>query len=87
MEQTGTVLVVEDDRNLIDLLRMHLSDIGFKVDTACTGTDGLAKAMAGEYDLIVLDLMLPGIDGLSICRRVRERDKYTPIMMLTARSE
>jgi two-component system alkaline phosphatase synthesis response regulator PhoP len=87
MEHTNTVLVIEDDKNIVDLLTIHLSDIGFEVETAATGTDGLARAMSGSYGLIVLDLMLPGIDGLSICRRVREKDEYTPILMLTARSE
>ena len=87
MEQKGTILVVEDDKNIVNLLALHLSDIGFEVDAASTGTEGLEKAMSGSYSLIVLDLMLPGIDGLSICRKVREQDSYTPIMMLTARSE
>jgi two-component system, OmpR family, alkaline phosphatase synthesis response regulator PhoP len=87
MEHKNRILVVEDDKNIVDLLGIHLSEIGFEVDTASNGSDGLTKAMSGNYDLLVLDLMLPGIDGLSICRKVREQDEYTPILMLTARSE
>jgi two-component system, OmpR family, alkaline phosphatase synthesis response regulator PhoP len=87
MEHKNRVLVIEDDKNIVDLLAIHLSEIGFEVESASDGTDGLKKAMAGGYGLMVLDLMLPGIDGLSICRRVREQDKHTPILMLTARSE
>ena len=87
MNQTSAVLVIEDDRNLVDLLTLHLADLGLRVDTASDGSKGLSMAMSGSYDLIILDLMLPGVDGLSICRQVRDRDTYTPILMVTARSE
>ena len=87
MTRSNTVLVIEDDKNLVDLLSLHLSDIGLQVDSASNGTAGLDMANSGEYDLIILDLMLPGIDGLSICRQVRHRDTYTPILMVTARSD
>ena len=87
MEGKEKVLIVEDDLDLVDLLKIHLSDIGFTVDSADQGRAGLAKALEGKYDLIVLDLMLPGYDGMEICRRVREKDNYTPILMLTAKTE
>jgi DNA-binding response OmpR family regulator len=87
MAQSRAVLVIEDDRNLVNLLKLHLSDIGLRVDSASEGTAGLRMATSGSYDLIILDLMLPGVDGLSICRQVRNQDRYTPILMVTARSE
>ena len=87
METQTRALIIEDDKNIIDLLELHLADIGMKIDTAMTGSEGLQKARSGDYGLIVLDLMLPGIDGLSICRAIRENDARTPILMVTARSE
>ena len=87
MEDAHSVLVVEDDKNLIDLLSLHLSDIGFRVDTSLNGTEGLEKAMTGTYDLIVLDLMLPGMSGYEICRELRDSGFQSPIIMLTARQD
>lgn len=87
MDNENRALVIEDDKNIIDLLELHLADIGMAIDTARSGTDGLRKAQNGDYSLIVLDLMLPGIDGLSICREIRQSDTHTPILMVTARSE
>lgn len=87
METETRALIIEDDKNIIDLLELHLADIGMRIDTAMTGTQGLEMARGGGYGLIVLDLMLPGIDGLSICRAIRENDSRTPILMVTARSE
>lgn len=87
MERTDIALVVEDDKDLVNLLRLHLSDMGLAIDAAHTGTEGLRKAQEGGYAIIILDLMLPGVDGLSICRRVRRQDHYTPIVMVTARSQ
>ena len=84
---TPRALIIEDDENIIDLLALHLLDIGIAADTATTGNEGLAKIRNHGYSLIVLDLMLPGMDGLSICRSVRERDPHTPILMVTARSD
>lgn len=81
-----TVLVIEDDRDIADLITMHVTDAGLTVDVASDGTTGLEKAMNGTFDLIILDLMLPGVDGLSICRSVRKRDRYVPILVVTARS-
>lgn len=80
------ILVVEDDRDIAELLRVHLKDMGFHADLAFDGSSGLAKAEASSYELIILDLMLPGVEGLDICRRVRGQAHYTPILMLTARS-
>ena len=80
------ILVIEDNKDLAHLLEIHLRDLSYHVDLAFEGTKGLAKAEATTYDLIVLDLMLPGMDGLEICRRLRNRGGYTPILMLTSKS-
>ena len=80
------ILVIEDDADISHLLEIHLADIGFAVDVAGNGIDGLERARRQDYSMIVLDLMLPGLDGLEICRRLRGEAKSTPILMLTARS-
>jgi len=80
------ILVVEDNRDLARLLDIHLRDLSYEPDLAFDGDTGLAKAESGHYDLIILDLMLPGLDGLEICRRLRSRPGYTPILMLTSKS-
>lgn len=80
------ILVIEDDRDIADLVSLHLRDLGLEVDQALDGRSGLDKALGTPYDLIVLDLMLPGLDGLEICRRLRTQSRYVPVLMLTARS-
>ncbi len=80
------ILVVEDNKDLAHLLDMHLRDLSYEVDLALDGDHGLAKAQTEKYDLIILDLMLPGVDGLEICRRLRSKGGYTPILMLTSKS-
>jgi two-component system alkaline phosphatase synthesis response regulator PhoP len=81
------VLIIEDDREIADLVALHLRDLGLDPERAADGRAGLAKALAGDWSLIVLDLMLPQLDGLTVCRRIREGNPFTPILMLTARSE
>src|SRR3990172_2253244 len=81
------VLVVEDDKSIADLLEIHLIDLHCNVTKVLDGEEGLKKALSEEYDLIVLDLMLPKLDGLEICKKVRSRDIYTPVLMLTSKSE
>ena len=80
------VLIVEDDPNVVELARLYLTRDGHEVLTAPDGREGLRRALEDAPDLIVLDLMLPGIDGMTICRRVRQ-DSQIPIVMLTARVE
>ena len=80
------VLVIEDQQDIAHLVRLHLQDLPCKVELAFDGPSGLACAQKQHFDLVVLDLMLPGIDGLEVCRRLRERPVYTPIMMLTAKA-
>ncbi len=81
-----SILIIEDNKELAHLLELHLRDLGFTVDTVLDGVSGIAKAEAGSYDLIILDLMLPGLDGLEICRRLRSKASYAPILMLTSKS-
>lgn len=80
------VLLIEDDRDIAGLVGMHLGDEGYEVVTFHDGSEGLAAAKAQNFDLLVLDLMLPGTDGLTICRELRNRERYLPILMLTAKS-
>jgi DNA-binding response OmpR family regulator len=79
------LLLVEDDRAIADTVAAGLAEQGFTVTRAESYTDGLSAATSGAFDLIVLDLMLPGGSGLELCARLRERSVTTPILMLTAR--
>src|SRR5437764_11177081 len=81
-----SVLVIEDDRDIAQLVKIHVEELHCRVKLVHDGTVGLAEAESGSYDLIILDLMLPGIDGLEITRRLRARTNYTPLLMLTAKS-
>ena len=80
------ILVVEDDPDICHLLELHLRDNAYEVDVVGNGIDGLNRAGNHDYRLIVLDLMLPGLDGLELCRRLRGQAIATPILMLTAKS-
>ena len=79
------VLLIEDDRKAAKLLSKGLNEEGFVVDVAATGEAGEEQAFVNEYDVIVLDWLLPGKDGLAVCQALRARDVTTPILMLTAR--
>ncbi len=79
------ILVVEDELKMASLLRRGLLEEGHAVDVARTGDDALWMGRAVEYDAIVLDLMLPGVDGIEVCRRLRESGVWAPVLMLTAR--
>jgi DNA-binding response OmpR family regulator len=86
MKAKPGLLIVEDEEAIL----VGLTDVfiyhGFKVDAAGDGRDGLQKALSGQYDLIILDVMLPFIDGFTLCNKIRERDRDQPIIMLTAKS-
>ena len=81
------VLVVEDEARLAETLAQLLREQNYRVDVVYNGGDGLAYAESGQYDVIVLDVMLPGIDGYEVARTLRRKKNGTPILMLTARSE
>jgi DNA-binding response OmpR family regulator len=80
------VLVVDDERAIRRLLRMYLTDGGFTVAEAATGEEAIEQVRRGGIDIVLLDLMLPGMDGYEVCRRLRETTS-TPVIMLTARGE
>lgn len=80
------VLVVEDEGDLARVIKRHVENIGCQVRIAPTGESALEAAATSEFDLVLLDVMLPGIDGLEVCRRLRARQQYMPVLMLTARS-
>ncbi|MBU1359710.1 MAG: response regulator transcription factor [Gammaproteobacteria bacterium] len=86
MDSAKRVLIVEDDAHIAELLRMHLHDEGYRVEHAADGTEGMRQLEKGDWDALVLDLMLPGVDGLEICRRARAMTRYTPIIITSARS-
>jgi two-component system, OmpR family, response regulator len=79
------ILIVEDELKMASLLRRGLVEEGHAADVARTGDDALWMAQAVEYDAIVLDLMLPGLDGVEVCRGLRRSDVWSPVLMLTAR--
>jgi two-component system, OmpR family, copper resistance phosphate regulon response regulator CusR len=79
------ILVIEDEPLMAAILQEGLEEARFVVETALDGEEGLRRAIEGDYSLLILDLMLPGRDGLSICRELRERRRALPILMLTAR--
>ena len=80
------ILVVEDQQDIADLIAMHLRDLGYAVDCVHDGNRGFEAASSGQYDLVVLDVMLPGRDGLDVVRALRIERVHTPVLMLTARS-
>ena len=78
------ILIVEDDRAILMGLKDDLEYEGYEVATASNGKDGLQMAMEGKYQLIILDILLPGLDGFEVCRKLREAGLATPVLMLTA---
>lgn len=82
-----TILIVEDEQNIVDILSFNLSREGYDTLEAYDGPAGLQLALENDPDLILLDLMLPGMDGFEVCRKVRESGSAAPIIMLTAREE
>jgi two-component system OmpR family response regulator len=79
------VLVAEDDQVIADFVSQGLREAGYAVDVAATGTDALKKALAGGYDAAVIDVMLPGMDGLAVIEQMRARRQQTPVLILSAR--
>jgi DNA-binding response OmpR family regulator len=79
------ILIVEDEPGISGFLKKGLEEEGYAIDIAANGNDGLKLAQAQSYDLLILDWMLPGLSGLEVCSRVREKDKTTPIIFITAK--
>src|SRR3977135_2782782 len=80
------VLVVDDEDHILELARLYLSREGYQIETVSDGAQALARFLQVKPDLVVLDIMLPGVDGLTICREIRKQSQV-PIIMLTARDE
>jgi DNA-binding response OmpR family regulator len=81
------VLVIEDDKDIVSLLEIHLKDLQCEVSSVYSGEDGLLLMSSNRFDLLILDLLLPGMDGLDVCRQLRMDKISMPILMLTARAE
>ena len=81
------VLIIEDDKEISSLLEIHLTDLNCEITKQFDGLKGLKEAKEKEFDLIVLDIMLPGMDGFEICKELRKQEINTPILMLTSKSE
>ncbi len=81
------VIIVEDDRDIADLIEIHLEDMNCQVDKETNGEEAYKIILEKDYDLIILDIMLPGMDGLTICRKLRRSENTVPIIMLTAKSQ
>ena len=80
------VLVIEDNPDIANLVMINLRSKHMQVDHAAEGNAGLRKALTGDYHLVILDLMLPGMDGMDVCRSLRSENIYTPVLMLTAKT-
>jgi DNA-binding response OmpR family regulator len=81
------VLIVEDDPDIADILELHINDLNLNLDRAEDGESGLYKALNNDYELVILDIMLPKLNGMDVCKQIREKKKSLPILMLTAKSE
>ncbi|MGP2952725.1 winged helix-turn-helix domain-containing protein [Serratia bockelmannii] len=86
MDKPKRILIVQDDGDIAELLQLHLRDEGYAISHAADGNQGMAMLEQGGWDALILDLMLPGVDGLEICRRARTMTRYTPIIITSARS-
>ena len=86
MDHPKRVLIVEDDVDIANVLSLHLRDERYEVVHSADGNEGLRLLEQGNWDALILDLMLPGVDGLEICRRARAMTRYTPIIITSARS-
>ncbi|MCG8372545.1 MAG: response regulator transcription factor, partial [Balneolales bacterium] len=81
------ILIVEDDADLSELINIQLSDLNYEIEQTYNGLEAVSKIDASSYSLIILDIMLPGMDGFEICKHIRSNDSQTPILMLTAKAE
>ncbi|MEI7525819.1 MAG: response regulator transcription factor [Mariniphaga sp.] len=81
------VLIIEDDKDIANLIAIHIADLGFEIDKAFDGKEGLLKALNNVYKIILLDIRLPGLDGVEICKKIRQEKNHTPILMVTSKSE
>ena len=87
MNTQKTVLIVEDEKNIVDILRFNLQREGYRTLEAYDGEDGLAQAVSASPDLILLDVMLPKMNGFDVCKSLRSQGSNVPVIILTAREE
>ncbi len=87
MQKNNKILIIEDDPHIVELLEIHLGDLGYELKQAADGVAGVEKFEEDEYALVILDLMLPKLDGFEVCKQIRAQNTYTPILMLTSRAE
>ena len=87
MQKNNKILIIEDDPHITELLEIHLGDLGYELKQAVDGVAGVEKFEEDEYALVILDLMLPKLDGFEVCKQIRAQNTYTPILMLTSRAE
>jgi two-component system, OmpR family, alkaline phosphatase synthesis response regulator PhoP len=80
-------LIIEDDKDIADLIAIHLADLGLEIEKVYDGKDGLLKALNNSYKIILLDLRLPGMEGMEVCKKIRLEKIHTPILMVTSKSE
>ena len=81
------ILIIEDEADLVKGLKLNLADEGYEVDWAADGREGLRRALEEAPDIVILDLMLPGMNGLEVCRELRQKKANVPVIMLTAKGE
>src|SRR5690606_32901762 len=81
------ILIVDDEESIVTLLKYNIEQAGFETEACYDGTSALTIAQNKDFDLIVLDIMLPGMDGVEVCKQLRQKQIETPILMLTARDE
>jgi DNA-binding response OmpR family regulator len=81
------ILIIEDDRDIADLMSIHLTDLGFNTETSYDGKEGLLKALNSTFRIILLDIRLPGLDGMEVCKKLRLERIHTPIIMVTSKAE
>ena len=87
MQKNNKILIIEDDPHISELLEIHLGDLGYQLKHAADGVAGVEKFEEDEYALVILDLMLPKLDGFEVCKKNRAQNNFTPILMLTSKSE
>lgn len=83
--QSKSILIIEDNQDMAQLLALHLRDMQYEVTLCFDGNQGYERVLENDYDLVILDLMLPGKDGLSICKAIRKQSNFTIVLMLTAK--
>jgi DNA-binding response OmpR family regulator len=83
----NTAIIIEDDKEIAAIVATNIQDLGLETEQVGDGATGLKRVLDGSYSLVILDLMLPQFDGITVCKRIREKDPYTPILMLTAKAE